>query len=293
MERNAARPELDFVDCSTPARPRRSRRSPRRNPRQRGRNGAYRHSATERCWGKSNVTPSPCAEASFPAPDAISKQFSQSRLRLEVEAARCRRGETGADVRPRDGLGPSYRRAVECTSTAAGRKASADLSSKLPWRPCRPTRAVLAARQKHRVARCCCRRQGWCGYEFALSHPKTPLAGSDGLQHHRLVHAIVRCVVCASPMCPRPRLDLRSQSVVNSPSSLAPLPLCACLVFRGAQVLRLPRCLVRRRLVALASWFMAGTAFNCAYSVYSYRLLHYCVLATLFGHLLLSLSTCT
>ena len=68
----------------------------------------------------------------------------------------------------------------------------------------------------------------------------------------------------------RPRLDLRSQSVVNSPSSLAPLPLCACLVFRGAQVLRLPRCLVRRRLVALASWFMAGTAFNCAYSVYSY-----------------------
>jgi len=175
-----------FVDCSTPVRPRRSRRSPRRNPRQRGRNGAYRHSATERCWGKSNVTPSPCAEASFPAPDAISKQFSQSRLRLEVEAARCRRGETGADVRPRDGLGPSYRRAVECTSTAAGRKASADLSSKLPWawqRSCRPTCAVLAARQTHRIARCCCRRQGWCGYEFALSHPKTPLAGSDGLRH--------------------------------------------------------------------------------------------------------------
>ena len=118
-----------------------------------------------------------------------------------------------------------------------------------------------------------------------LRRPAAPL--------YSLVHAIVRCVVCASPMCPRPRLDLRSQSVVNSPSSLAPLPLCACLVFRGAQVLRLPRCLVRRRLVALASWFMAGTAFNCAYSVYSYRLLHYCVLATLFGHLLLSLSTCT
>lgn len=219
MERNAARPELYSSRLRRllhPARPRRSRRSPRRNPRQRGRNGAYRHSATERCWQKSNVTPSPCAEASFPAPDAISKQFSQSRLRLEVEAARCRRGETGADVRPRDGLGPSYRRAVECTSTAAGRKASADLSSKLPWawqRSCRPTCAVLAARQKHRVARCCCRRQGWCGYEFALSHPKTPLAGrSDGLRHHRLVHAIVRCVVCASPMCPRPRLDLCSQS---------------------------------------------------------------------------------
>lgn len=183
---NETRRVRNLTSSIAPARPRRSRRSPRRNPRQRGRNGAYRHSATERCWQKSNVTPSPCAEASFPAPDAISKQFSQSRLRLEVEAARCRRGETGADVRPRDGLGPSYRRAVECTSTAAGRKASADLSSKLPWawqRSCRPTCAVLAARQKHRVARCCCRRQGWCGYEFALSHPKTPLAGSDGLRH--------------------------------------------------------------------------------------------------------------
>ena len=255
MERNAARPELDFVDCSTPARPRRSRRSPRRNPRQRGRNGAYRHSATERCWGKSNVTPSPCAEASFPAPDAISKQFSQSRLRLEVEAARCRRGETGADVRPRDGLGPSYRRAVECTSTAAGRKASADLSSKLPWqRPCRPTCAVLAARQKHRVARCCCRRQGWCGYEFALSHPKTPLAGSDGLRH--LVHAIVRCVVCASPMCPRPRLDLCSQSCQFSqftrPTSV--------LVWSSAEhkycALRLP-CACRLAASVPAAWPLA------------------------------------
>ena len=102
--------------------------------------------------GSPTSLPLPVQKRAFLLPTPSASSFH----RAVYDLKRCRRGETGADVRPRDGLGPSYRRAVECTSTAAGRKASADLSSKLPWqRPCRPTCAVLAARQKHRVARCC------------------------------------------------------------------------------------------------------------------------------------------